>query len=299
MAGGADGSPYRDGATVAPPDRGTRYAPMTRRAARLRRGVRALPVVLFALVAFLLERPWLLGVAIAWGIGVIVVTRLSARSLNARLKALAGTLARDGDPFVAARALEAIVADSRGYPGFHSIALLFLGIARARSGDADGALELLYLVQRGGWLAHRAVWLAWLLPWMSQLHAARGDVDQAEQWLRAARDQLPPERQDALVSAEAILGLRLRRDEEVIKSIDAYAGVAEASDPVREHYALLRAFACERAGRPMPQDEVRRLVALRRAAPGRALPLEKWWVDFAAFLERHAPDAGDVAGNLR
>jgi hypothetical protein len=290
-AGGADGSPYRAGATVALPERGAHYAPMTRREERLRRWLRSVPVLLLMLAAFLLERPWLLGVAMAWGIGVVVVMRLSARSLNARLKALAGTLARDGDPFVAARALEAIVADARGYPGFHSVALLFLGIARARGGDADGALELLYVVQRGGWLDHRAVWLAWLLPWMSQLHAARGDIDEAERWLQAARAKLPPERQDALMSAEAVLGLRRSRDEEVIAAIDAYTGITEASDPVREHYALLRAFACERAGHPMPEPEVRRLVASRRAAPGRALPLEKWWADFAAFLDRHAPDA--------
>jgi len=291
VTGGAEGSPYREGATVAPPERGARYAPMTRREERLRRWLRSVPVLLLALAAFLLERPWLLGVAIAWGIGVIVVARLSARSLNARLKALAGTLARDGDPFVAARALEAIVADARGYPGFHSVALLFLGIARARGGDADGALELLTVVQRGGWLDHRAVWLAWLLPWMSQLHAARGDIDEAERWLQAARAALPPDKQDALVSAEAVLGLRCSRDEEVIAAIDAYVGIAEASDPVREHYALLRAFACERAGHPMPEQEVRRLVASRMAAPGRALPLEKWWADFAAFLDRHATDA--------
>jgi hypothetical protein len=168
------------------------------------------------------------------------------------------------------------------------VSLLFLGIARARGGDADGALALLHVVHRGGWLEHRAVWLAWLLPWMSQLHAARGELEPAEQWLKAARDKLPPERQDSLMSAEAVLGLRLNRDEEVIAAIDAYTGAAEASDPVREHYALLRAFACERAGRPMHENEVRRLVAARKAAPGRALPLEKWWVDFAAFLDRHA-----------
>lgn len=285
VAGGSD--PYREGATVAAPERRTHYAPMTRREERLRRWLRSVPVLMLAVAAFVAERPWLLGVAMAWGIGVVVVARLSARSLNARLKALAGTLARDGDPFVAARALEAIVADARGYPGFHSVALLFLGIARARGGDADGALELLHVVQRGGWLDHRAVWLAWLLPWMSQLHAARGEVDLAEQWLQMARAKLPPERKDALVSAEALLGLRRSRDEEVIAAIDAYTGDAEASDPVREHYALLRAFACERAGRPMPEAEVRRLVAARLSAPGRALPLEKWWVDFAAFLERH------------
>jgi hypothetical protein len=289
VAGGPD--PYREGATVAAPDRRTHYAPMTRREERMRRWLRSVPVLLLAMAAFAVERPWLLGVAMAWGLGVIVLSRLSARSLNARLKALAGTLARDGDPFVAARALEAIVADARGYAGFHSVALLFLGIARARGGDADGALELLYVVQRGGWLAHRAVWLAWLLPWMSQLHAARGEVELAEQWLDAARAKLPGDRQDALMSAEALLGLRRNRDAEVIAAIDAYVGQADATDPVREHYALLRAFACERAGRPMPEDEVRRLVASRLSAPGRALPLEKWWVDFAAFLERHAPQA--------
>ena len=298
MAASPEGSPYRAGAPAASAKRAARYTPMSRREERLRRILRSVPVVLLALAGFLLSHLWLVALGVAWGLGVVMLDRLSARSLNARLNALAGTLARDGDPFVASRALEAIVADARGYPGFQCVALLFLGVARARGGDADGALELLHAVQASERLAHRAVWLAWLLPWMAQLHAARGDLVDAERWLQAAREKLDAKHRDMLVSPETIVGLRRGRNAEVIAAIDAYTGVAEASDPVRVHFGLLRALACERAGRPMPDDEVRRLVAARVASPGRALPLEAWWPDFAAFLERHAGAPGDAGHSL-
>jgi hypothetical protein len=265
-----------------------RYVPLTRREERLRRVLRSIPVAALALAAFLLDRPWLIAGAVAWGVGVVLVARLHARALNERLKALAKTLARDGDPFVAARGLEAIVADARAYPGFHSVALLFLGIARARGGDADGALDLLYVVQRGGWLAQRVVWLAWLFPWLAQLHAARGEMDLAEQWLEVARAKLPPDKREVLVSPASLVALRRGRYEEAIAQIDAYVGTAAASDPVREHFALLRAFASERAGQPVDEAKVRELVKARLASPGRALPLEKWWTDFAAFVEKYA-----------
>ncbi|HEY5242680.1 MAG TPA: hypothetical protein VIJ22_14470 [Polyangiaceae bacterium] len=271
------------------PGKPSRYVPLTRREERLRRVLRSVPVVLLALAAFVLERPWLIAGALAWGLGVVIVTRLHARALNGRLKALAGTLARDGDPSLAARSLEAIVADARGYPGFHCVALLFLGIARARGGDADGALELLYVVQKAGWLSHRTLWMAWLLPWLSQLHAARNELDLAEQWLEVARTSLPAEKREVLVSPESLVALRRGKNEEAIAAIDAYIGSDDASDPVREHFALLRAFAHDRAGHPLADDAVRPLVKSRLASPGRALPLEKWWDEFAAYLERHAP----------
>jgi hypothetical protein len=282
--------PYREAAPVErEPGTPARYVPLTRREERLQRVLRSVPVLLLTLAAFLLERPWLVAVALAWGLAVVVITRLHARALNGRLKALAGTLARDGDPSLAARSLEAIVADARGYPGFHCVALLFLGIAKARGGDADGALDLLYVVQRAGWLSHRALWMAWLLPWLAQLHAARNELDLAEKWLELARASLPPEKREALVSPESLVALRRGKNEEAIATIDAYIGAEDASDPVREHFALLRAFAHERAGHPLPDETVRPLVKSRLASPGRALPLEKWWDEFATYLERHAP----------
>jgi len=285
-------TPYRQAepaGDVPPPPR---YVPMTRREERLQRWLRAAPVLVLAIAAMALGRVWLLGAAVAWGLGTIVVTRLHARALNGRLRALAGTLARDGDPHLATRSLEALVADARGNPGFHSVALLFLGIARARTGDADGALELLYVVQRGGWLDARDVWMAWLLPWLAQLHAARGDLDLAQKWLEVARARLPPGRREGLVSPETLVDLRLGRLQEAIARIDAYVANADASDPVRVHFALLRAFACERAGTPVATEAVRQLVADRLASPGRVLPIESWWAEFAEFVERHAPAVG-------
>lgn len=282
--------PYRQPAP-AEADAPSRYQPISRRRERLVRWLRSVPVLLLALLALLLERPWLLGAAIAWGVGVVVVARLHARSLNARLKALAGTLARSGDPFVAQRGLEALVADARGYPGFHSVGLLFLGIARARGGDIDGALELLYAVHEGGWLERRAVWQAWLLPWVAQLHAARGELDEAERWLETARQKLPADKREVLVSAETLVALRRGRDDEAVTRIEAYVQTAPEGDPVRSHFALLRAFARARAGRPLPDDEVRRVVADCLASPGRALPLEKWWAELAAFVESHSDEA--------
>jgi hypothetical protein len=291
-------SPYRAAAGVEPePARAQRYVPLTRAQERLRRMLQMVPTIALALLAFALERPWLLAASLAWGIGLVIATRLHARSLNARLKALAGTLARDGDPFVAARSLEAVISDARAYPGFHSIALLFLGIARARGGDADGALELLYVVERAGWLAHRDLWMAWLLPWLSSLHAVRGELDLAERWLEVARERLPEDKRGALVASETLVALRRGRPEEAIGHIDRYlngealAATGHRADSVRAHFALMRAFACERAGRPLPEDEVRDLVAARLSSPGRSLPLEKWWAEFAAFVEGHAPKA--------
>jgi hypothetical protein len=282
-------TPYREPASVDPAPRPRRYIPITRRQERAQRLLRSAPVLLIALAAFALGRPWVLALAIAWGLGVIIVTRRHARSLNGRLKVLAGTLARDGDPNVAARSLEAIVADSRAYPGFHSIALLFLAIARARGGDADGALELLYVVHRAGWLAHREVWLAWLLPWLAQLHAARGELDVAQHWLADARARLPEGRRDVLTSAETLVALRLGNLDDAMRHIDRHTAGAAVNDRANEHFALLRAFASERAGRPLPTDAVRSLVESRLASPGRVLPLEKWWAEFAEFIERHAP----------
>jgi hypothetical protein len=273
---------------------------MTRRQERIRRVLRSLPVLVLAFAAFVAE-PLLIGLALAWGIGVIVAGRLHERALNERLKAIASTLARSGDPFVAARNLESLVADSRAYPGFHSVALLFLGIARARGGDAQGALDLLYAVERAGWLAHRVVWLAWLLPWLAQLHAARGELDVAEGWLAVARTKLPRDRSAALVSPESLVLLRRGRNDDAIARIDAYvAGAAtdppldprDPHDPVALHFALVRAFAKARAGRPIPHDEVHRLVQARLALPGRApLPLEAWWDEFASFLDAAARQA--------
>jgi hypothetical protein len=262
---------------------------MSRREERLRRVLRSVPVALLALAAFLFDRPWFIALAIAWGLVVVLTARLHERALNGRLKALARTLARNGDPFVAARGLEALVADSRSYPGFHCVTLLFLGIARARGGDADGALDLLYVVHRSGWLSHKLVWMAWLLPWLSQLHAARGEVDLAEKWLEVARVKLPPDKREVLVSPESLVALRRGRWDDAIAQIDAYVKGAEATDPVREHFALLRAFASDKAGKPLPEEEVKQLVKARLASPGRALPLEKWWTEFAEYVEKHRP----------
>jgi hypothetical protein len=253
--------------------------------------MRALPIAGFFALAVVVERPWLVAVSVAWGIGILVVDRLHARSLNGRLQALARTLARGGDPFVAARSLEAVVSDARAYPAFHSVALLFLGIARARGGDADGALDLLYVVQRAGWLDERPVWLAWLLPWLATIHAARGELDRAEGWLTDARARLPGHKRDALVACETLIALRRGRPEEAIAMIDGYraAHPAEPNGEPRSQFALLRAFACEQAGRPLPPDEVQALVAARLESPGQGLPLEKWWSEFATFDDRHAP----------
>ncbi len=270
------------------------YVPLTRRQERLRRWARAVPVMLLALAAMYFQRVWLLAAAIVWGVGVIVSDRLHARSLNARLKAIAGTLARDGEPFVVSRALEALVADARPYPGFHSVALLFLGIARARGGDLDGSLALLYVVQQGGWLRHRVVWQAWLLPWLSQLHAARAELDLARQWLDAARAILPADKRESLYAPEALLAMREGRHEDAIVLIEAYVGAASASDAVRGHFAFLRAYARECAGRPLPPEEVRTIVAARVATEGRALPIEKWWPELAAFVAKHAPDGSSA-----
>jgi hypothetical protein len=272
------------------------YVPLTRRQERLRRWLRAAPVVLLTLGALWVGRLWLLVTPMVYGVAVIMSERLHARSLNARLKVIAGTLARGSEPFVVARALEAVVADARPYPGFHSVALLFLGIARARGGDLDGALDLLYVVQRAGWLKGRPVWLAWLFPWLSQLHCARGEVDLASKWLEVARAALPANRHGVLASPEALLALRQGRHEEAIVAIEACLGADGTADATRSHFSFLRAFAYERAGRPLPVEEVRAIVAARVAAEGRALPIEKWWVEVATFVETHAP-ARESAGS--
>ena len=71
--------------------------------------------------------------------------------------------------------------------------------------------------------------------------------------------------------------------------IEAYVEKAAPGDPVANHFALLRAFARSRSGRPLPDDEVRRVVADCLGSPGRALPLEKWWAELASFVETHSP----------
>ncbi len=250
--------------------------------------LRSLPVLLIATAAFVLERPWLVGAAIVWGLATIGLRRVHERALAARIKVLTGSLARGGDPRVAARGLEAVVADARDAPALHSIAVLLLAIARARGGDVDGALELLHAVDAGGWLAGREAWQAWLLPWMSQLHAARGDLDRAQQWLDVARERLASS-PEVLVSPATVLDLRRGRYDEAIARIDALDGLPTTAEPLRQHYALLRAFACERAGRPLPEDAVTAVVSAYVGAPhARPFPLEKWWGELAAFVDRHA-----------
>ncbi|HTQ47823.1 MAG TPA: hypothetical protein VMI75_33930 [Polyangiaceae bacterium] len=283
-------APYREPAPPREePGPEPHYVPLTRKQERLRRWLRVVPVVLLTLAALWTGRLWLLVTPVVYGLAVIVSDRLHARSLNGRLKAIAGTLARGSEPFVVSRALEAVVADSRPYPGFHSVALLFLGIARARGGDLDGALDLLYVVQRAGWLARRPVWLAWLYPWLSQLHCARGEVDLAGKWLEVARTALPASRHGVLASPEALLALRQGRYEEAIVSIEAYLRAEEVAETTRAHFSFLRAFAYERAGRPLLVEEVRAVVAARLASEGHALPVEKWWPELAAFVDAHAP----------
>jgi hypothetical protein len=287
-----DLSPYRAAADAArEQERPPRYVPLTRRQEQLRRWVRALPILGFFGLALALERSWLVGASVAWGIGIVIVDRLHARALNARLQAIARTLLRGGDPFVIARGLESVVSDARAYPGFHSVALLFLGIARARGGDAEGAIDLFYVVQRAGWLDERPLWLAWLLPWLATMHAALGELDRADSWLAEARARLPGDKRDPLVACETLIALRRGRPEDAIAHIDGYrAAHRQATDEaVRLQFAVLRAFACERAGRPLPEDEVRAIVASRLESPGRALPLEKWWGEFATFVDAHSP----------
>jgi hypothetical protein len=137
------------------------------------------------------------------------------------------------------------------------------------------------------------VWLAWLFPWLSQLHCARGELDLAGQWLAVARKALPASRHGVLASPEALLALRQGRYEEAIVGIEACLSADDTSDTTRSHFSFLRAFAYERAGRPLPVEEVRAIVAARVSSEGRALPVEKWWVELAAFVEKHAP--GDSA----
>lgn len=295
-------APYRQPAPPREePGPAAHYVPLTRRQERVRRWVRAAPVVLLTFLALYVGRAWLLVTPMLYGVAIIASERLTARSLNARLKALAGTLARGREPFVVSRALEALVADARPYPGFHSVALLFLGIARARGGDLDGAIDLLYVVQRAGWLRGRTMWLAWLLPWLSQLHCARGEADLARKWLDVARAMLPQSRHGVLASPEALLALREGRHEDAIAGLERcmrapapapVSGESVAPDPTRSHFAFLRAFAYERAGRPLPEDDVRATVAARVSSDGRALPVEKWWPDLASFVQKHAPREG-------
>ena len=282
-------APYREPASTARKPEAGRYVPLTRRQDRLRRALRGLPVLLLALVGLAVGRPWLIVVGCMYGVVAIVIMRQSTRSLNARLKAIAGSIARDADPSVTLRSLEALVPDARAYPRFHSIGLLFMAVTRARSGDCDGALDLLYVIHDGGWLAHRDVWMAWLLPWLAQLHAARGDVERAQQWADAARARLP-DRGTLLVGAEAILAIRAGRFDDAIARIDARLGdeVRAPGDPSRDHFALLRAFACDRAGNAVDSAAAVRELVANRQAKGELiyLPLERWWPDFADFLAK-------------
>ena len=144
-------------------------------------------------------------------------------------------------------------------------------------------------MQHSGWLARRVLWMAWLLPWLAQLHAARGELDLAEKWLDAARVTLPAEKHEHARARQSVSWRCVAaRNDEAVAAIDAYIRRRTRRDPVRQHFAFLRAFALHRAGRPLPDAEVRDLVKLRLASPGRALPIEKWWVDFATYVDEYA-----------
>jgi hypothetical protein len=262
---------------------------MTRRRERLQRWLRSVPVPLLTAGALLAGRPWGITVALAWGLADVVRRRMHEKALDARIATLAGSLARGADPGVAARGLEAVVADAGSLPGYHAVALLHLGVARARMGDIDGALELLHLVQGSGWLEARDAWQAWLLPSLCQLHAARGELDVAERWLEKARARLPGERHWVLAGSEVLVALRRGRYDDAIARADTSIAARSEEDPGRAFLAVLRAFAHDRAGRPLPGPEVERLVAASRATQAARVPLEKWWGELAAFFERHSP----------
>jgi hypothetical protein len=188
-----------------------------------------------------------------------------------------------------ARAIEALASDARAYPPMHSVALMYLGIARARTGEIDRAITLLEAVERAGWLRARLQWLAWLWPWMAALYAARGELETGERWLDTARARLPAEMHRFLLSPSALVLARRGRYAEAVESLDAFFRETEGmTTTARDHFQLLRAFALVQAGQPPPADEIRALVAARLAAPGRALPLERWWPEFAEFVAEHA-----------
>jgi hypothetical protein len=286
--------PYREPAPDAlakrEASRQPHHVPLTRTQFRLQWGLLLLPVVVLFALTFVIDAPFkLLGTALAWTF-VVWAWRYSVLSAhNKRLRAVVSMMLRDADPHLVARATEAIASDAHSYPGMHSAALMYLGIARARTGEIDRAIALLEAVERAGWLRARVQWLAWLWPWMAALYAARGDLELGERWLDTARARLPGEMHRFLLSTSALVLARRERYVEAVESLEMFLRETEGmTATARDHFQLLRAFALVQSGQPPPADEIRSLVAARLAAPGRSLPLERWWPEFAEFVAAHA-----------
>jgi hypothetical protein len=273
-----------------------------------------MPAIALLVAGFVREEPALYGAGIAWALAVVAAILIQARSLGHRITSVAQGLMAGRDPAVVARSLEALVDDARGMPQYHCATLIYLAIAKGRLGDADGGVEVLEAVQRSGWIdigaRWRSLWTPPLFQWLVALNAARGDTDAAARWLQLGRAKLPAAKHvSTLTAGQCILALRQGNNDEAIKAAEAVIAAcpvvynvespspassgdwgqdALPMDPTRAAYGVLRAFAMHRAGRPMPGDEVRALVNARARVRHAVLPLERWWPEYAAYLEAHA-----------
>jgi hypothetical protein len=260
---------------------------MTQRRARLLRLVRSLPVPLLTAGALWLGKPWLIVFALGWGFVDVVRRRQHEKALDTRLHALVSSLRGDVEADLVVRGLEAFVADATAFPGYHSAALIYLGVARARSGDVDGALSLLHTVQGSGWLVGHTRWRNLLLSALAVLHAARGDLVDAQRW-RDVRHGGRSSQRKGYFNAGLLIALKSGRyDEAIARTEPLCARKPELA--ARSGIALLHAFARDQAGRPLPDAEARSVVAAWLARAGR-IPFEKWWPELGAFAERHGKE---------
>ena len=300
--------PYREDGEERPrnPDAplDARYTPIGPAAHRLLQLVRTLPALLglayFSLAFFGVSFPRsprvliLLAIFAGAQLLVMMVVRQTLLALSER-QAMVSALLEAGQVGAAVGACEALIADARAHPAWHSVFVTDCANLALISGDLELATRLLDVVERAGWFAraehHRAS--AILLASMARVAVARGDLARADWLAREARARMPPLWRIDLAALDALLDLRDGRAALAATRLAEAWPIAERRlrGPQRKALMLLRAYAIEASGGDVEDA---------RAWVERAKPVHAWnvatlrvgWPAFEEFLALHGLPEG-------
>lgn len=215
-----------------------------------------------------------------------VLARRAARIFNEAILPGLEALSR-GRLDEAEAVFRAVLQGSRGRGGLQAIALFNIAAVRARRGDSEGAVRILFALHRYA-PTKRAQSVAVRIPASIALHLAQlGDVAEARRWLAEARATRTPIKLYTS-NVEALILTREGKYAEACAVYDKEWPDIErviGADVMRGVRAR-RAFAIEMAGGD--PEAVRRLVeGARPEAKGELAHLGEAWDEMRAFLEKH------------
>lgn len=289
-------APYREAAItrVAPPALpAAAYRPRRRSVWSTRTAVVAITGIL-ALGLFFHGYPWggvaasLVALVLVKG-GDLVSRRLAKRGNQALNEAMA--LLQAGDTDAAQRSLDALIARARWMPDVHAAAVMQLALVHGRRGDFERALSLLRAADESGWLATRRTWRLALGGARATMHAATGELDEAEAALRQTLAALKPEERLYVAVPAAVVALRRGRAAEAREALDEALTHAEAlPEGQAALLGVLHALALDLTLSPLPKEEVARRVEAREKTKRTTVALERGWPELEAFEQRARAD---------